>query len=64
MEIKYLKQNEAHKLNLTMENAKNQLKNYLKFDKELQNMDKLMLIAVVIVKDKIYWEEVSRNFEY
>jgi hypothetical protein len=62
MEIKYLKQNEAHKLNLTMENAKNQLKNYVKFDKELQNMDKIMLIAVVIVKDKIYWEEVSRNF--
>ncbi len=58
LEIKYLKQSEESRLSKIMELAKNQLKKYLTVDAELKTLQKLKSIAVVIVKDKIYWEEV------
>ena len=58
MEIKYLKQSESDKLDTTMQAAKNQLKGYLEKDTELQSLIKLKALAVVAVKDKLYWEEL------
>jgi hypothetical protein len=57
MEIKYLKQTDSDRLEATMIAAKNQLKGYLEKDTELQSLIKLKAIAVVAVKDKLYWEE-------
>jgi hypothetical protein len=56
MEIKYLKQTDSDKLQATMQAAKTQLKGYLDKDTELQSLIKLKSIAVVAVKDKLYWE--------
>ena len=58
MEIKYLKQSESDKLEVTMNAAKSQLKGYLEKDTELQSLIKLKALAVVAVKDKLYWEEL------
>jgi hypothetical protein len=58
MEIKYLKQSESDKLEATMLAAKNQLKGYLEKDTELQSLIKLKALAIVAVKDKLYWEEL------
>jgi hypothetical protein len=58
LEIKYLKQSESDKLEVTMQTAKNQLKGYVEKDKELQSLQRLKAVAVVAVKDKLYWEEV------
>ncbi len=58
MEIKYLKQSEAEKLEATMQAAKVQLKGYIAKDAALQSHLKLMAVAVVVVKDKIYWEKL------
>jgi hypothetical protein len=41
-----------------MQAAKNQLKGYLEKDTELQSLIKLKALAVVAVKDKLYWEEL------
>jgi hypothetical protein len=38
--------------------AKNQLQYYLEKDAELQSLKHLKAIAIVVVKDKVYWEEV------
>jgi hypothetical protein len=57
-ELKYLKQADEDLLKSTMQAAKSQLKNYLAIDIELQKLNKLKAVAVVAVKDKIYWEEV------
>jgi hypothetical protein len=58
MEIKYLKQSESDKLEVTMLAAKSQIKGYLENDAELQSLQKLKAVAVVAVKDKLYWEEL------
>jgi hypothetical protein len=58
LEIKYLKQGDFDKLEVTMNAAKSQLKSYLEKDIELQSLQKLKAIAVVAVKDKLYWEEL------
>jgi hypothetical protein len=58
MEIKYLKQSESDKLEVTMLAAKSQLKGYLEKDTELQSLQKLKAVAVVAVKDKLYLEEL------
>ena len=58
LEIKYLKQSESDRLEATMQSAKNQLKSYLEKDAELQTLQRLKAIAIVAVKDKIYWEEL------
>jgi hypothetical protein len=55
---KYLKQSESDKLDTTMQAARNQLKSYLEKDTELQSFQKLKAIAIVAVKDKLYWEEL------
>jgi hypothetical protein len=41
-----------------MQAAKSQLKSYLEKDAELQSLRNLKAVAIVVVKDKIYWEEV------
>jgi hypothetical protein len=38
--------------------AKNQLKFYLEKDAELKTLRNLKSVAIVVVKDKVYWEEV------
>ena len=58
LEIKYLKQSDEDKLQSTMLAAKNQLQSYLQKDAELQSLTHLKAIAIVVVKDKVYWEEV------
>ncbi len=57
-ELKYLKQSDETQLQTTMEAAKKQLRGYLEKDSELQSKQKLKAVAVVAVKDKIYWEEI------
>ena len=58
MEIKYLKQSDSDKLKSTMEAAKRQLQSYLEKDRELQSLKRLKVVAVVAVKDQLYWEEL------
>jgi hypothetical protein len=58
MEIKYLKQSDESQLKSTMHVAKTQLAGYLSKDTALSSQQKLKAIAVVVVKDKIYWEEL------
>jgi hypothetical protein len=58
LEIKYLKQSDEDKLQPTMLAAKNQLQFYLEKDAELQSLKNLKAVAIVVVKDKVYWEEV------
>ena len=57
-ELKYLKQADENEKDKTMESAKTQLTRYLELDTELKALQKLKVIAVVAVKDKIYWEEI------
>ncbi|MCS6905427.1 MAG: AAA family ATPase [Bacteroidia bacterium] len=59
LEIKYLKKEQESLLKEVMEEAKAQIKNYYQKDIVLQNKNLLHLIAVVILKDKVYWEEVK-----
>jgi hypothetical protein len=58
MEIKYLKQADENQLQSTMLAAKSQLKSYLEKDAILQSLQRLKAVAVVVVKDKVYWEEL------
>ena len=58
LEIKYLKQSEEGKLQSTMLAAKKQLQHYLEMDAELQSLKNLKAVAIVVVKDKVYWEEL------
>ena len=58
IELKYLKQAEQVQLQNTMQSAKDQLKRYLELDSVLQNLPRLKAIAIVAVKDKLYWEEL------
>lgn len=59
IELKYLKQSEEDKLQATMLAAKNQLKFYVEKDAELQSLKLLKAVAIVVVKDKIYWETID-----
>jgi hypothetical protein len=58
MEIKYLKKEEEGKLQETMQGAKAQLLRYYRSDPLLQSKEKLKLLAVVAVKDRLEVEEV------
>jgi hypothetical protein len=58
MEIKYLKQSESDKLEVTMNATKSQIKGHIEKEAELQSLQKLKAIAVVAMKDKLYWEEL------
>ena len=58
IELKYLKQSEEGKLQSTMLAAKNQLQHYLEMDAELQSLKNLKAVAIVVVKDRVYWEEL------
>ena len=58
-ELKYLKQADENQLQLTMQEAKTQLASYLEKDTHLKGLKKLKAIAIVTVKDKIYWEELN-----
>jgi hypothetical protein len=58
IELKYLKQSEEGKLQSTMLAAKNQLQYYLEMDAELQSLKNLKAVAIVVVKDRVYWEEL------
>jgi len=40
-----------------MQAAKAQLKSYLEKDTILQSLQRLKAIAIVVMKDKVYWEE-------
>ncbi|MCS6796843.1 MAG: ATP-binding protein, partial [Raineya sp.] len=59
LEIKYLKKEEEHKLPETMQEAKKQVLTYYQKDENLKNKVMLHLLAVVVVKDKIFVEKVN-----
>ncbi len=58
-EIKYLKQTDENQLQQTMDAARGQVIYYLENDPILKSHQKLKAIALVAVKDKLYWEEVA-----
>jgi hypothetical protein len=58
MEIKYLKKEQEHLLAETLSQAKKQLWQYFEQDEILQSKPMLHLLAVVVVKDEIYFEEL------
>ncbi len=58
IELKYLKKEDEHKLSQTMQEAKNQILLYYQNDAILQSKEMLNLVAVVVVKDKIFAEKV------
>jgi hypothetical protein len=41
-----------------MLSAQKQLQSYLEIDAELQSLQRLKAIAIVAIKDKLFWEEV------
>ena len=57
IEFKYLKKEEAKKLNEKKEEAKNQIEEYASFD-ELKNIPNLRKYTVVAVNDEIYVDEI------
>jgi hypothetical protein len=59
IELKYLKQSDEDKLQANMLAAKNQLKFYVEKDAELKSLKLLKAVAIVVVKDKIYWETID-----
>lgn len=58
-ELKYLAKANKAQLQAKMIEAKNQLQSYLDSDSILQQRDKLKAIAVVVLKDRVHWEELS-----
>ena len=55
-EIEHIKQlSDEDKLQSTMLAAKNQLQYYLEKDAELQSLKHLKAVAIVVVKDKVYY---------
>jgi len=59
MEIKYLKKANKAQLAQIQQEAKNQLLNYYHNDPELQSKTDLILLTVVIVKNKVYVQKVE-----
>ncbi|MCS6796852.1 MAG: ATP-binding protein, partial [Raineya sp.] len=59
IELKYLKKEEEHLLSETLQEAKNQVLGYYQKDENLQSKEMLHLWAVVVVKDKIFAQEVK-----
>ncbi|GAB4490530.1 MAG: ATP-binding protein [Raineya sp.] len=59
IELKYLKKEQAHELEKTMEEAKNQVLEYYKQDTSLQGKKMLHLLAVVAIKEELFVEEIS-----
>ncbi|PKQ69712.1 AAA family ATPase [Raineya orbicola] len=59
IELKYLKKEETHLLQSTMQEAKEQILHYYQQDTLLKSKEQLHLLAVVVVKDEIFVEEVK-----
>ncbi|MCS6796566.1 MAG: PD-(D/E)XK nuclease domain-containing protein, partial [Raineya sp.] len=59
IELKYLKKEEESQFSEKMQEAKEQILRYYNSDKLLQSKQMLNLLAVVVVKDKIFVEKVS-----
>ncbi len=57
-ELKYLKKEQAHLVSETMEAAKQQILSYYQKDTLLPSKAMLHLLAVVVVKDEVWVEEV------
>ncbi|GIV44364.1 MAG: hypothetical protein KatS3mg035_1487 [Bacteroidia bacterium] len=65
IELKYLKKEQSSDLERVKQEAKDQVLNYYKEEKRLQNKPYLHLLAVVVIKDEVFVEEVKRlNFPY
>ncbi|MCS6904885.1 MAG: hypothetical protein NZ576_05820, partial [Bacteroidia bacterium] len=58
LEVKYLRKEQEGFLAEVMERAKGQILGYYRQDSFLQNKRLLHLLVVVVVNDKVYWEEV------
>lgn len=58
LEIKYLKKEQAHLLEKTQAEAKAQLQHYLQHDESLHGKAELRALAMVIVKDEVFLEEI------
>ncbi|WP_448530371.1 AAA family ATPase [Raineya sp.] len=61
IELKYLKKEQTYLLSETLQEAKNQILSYYRQDKVLQSKEMLHLLVVVVVKDKIFVEEVEKS---
>ncbi|MCS6794770.1 MAG: ATP-binding protein, partial [Raineya sp.] len=61
IELKYLKKEEEGNLAVVMQEAKEQVWRYYAQDKVLQSKEMLHLLAVVVVKDKVFVEEVKNS---
>ncbi|GAB4344262.1 MAG: hypothetical protein OHK0038_24460 [Flammeovirgaceae bacterium] len=59
IELKYLKKEQEQQLSAAMQEAKEQILNYYRNDKLLQSKKMLNLLAVVVVKDKVFVEKVN-----
>ena len=57
IEFKYLKKDDANKLEETIEKAKNQIKEYSEFE-EIKNIERFRKYVIVCVNSKVYMEEV------
>ncbi|MDW8297623.1 MAG: PD-(D/E)XK nuclease domain-containing protein, partial [Raineya sp.] len=62
LELKYLKKEEEHLLTETLQEAKKQVLRYFQQDAGLQSKEMLHLVAVVIVKNKVFAEEIKTQF--
>ncbi|MDW8297621.1 MAG: PD-(D/E)XK nuclease domain-containing protein [Raineya sp.] len=60
IELKYLKKEEENLLESTLQEAQEQVIAYFQQDKTLQSKEMLHLLAVVVVKDKIFVQEVNK----
>lgn len=60
-EVKYLKKEEENLLEITQTAAEKQLRNYLEKDEILQGLTKLKAFTVVVVKSKVYMQEIVLN---
>jgi hypothetical protein len=60
IELKYLKKEQADDLERVKQEAKDQVLNYYQQEKRLQSKPYLHLLAVVVIKDEVFVEEVER----
>ncbi|GIV44355.1 MAG: hypothetical protein KatS3mg035_1478 [Bacteroidia bacterium] len=60
IELKYLKKEQSSDLERVKQEAKDQVLNYYKEEKRLQSRPYLHLLAVVVIKDEVFVEEVKK----
>ncbi|MDX2305487.1 MAG: AAA family ATPase [Microscillaceae bacterium] len=59
IELKYLKKEESKQLETTQQKAATQLRDYIRSEKRLTEMQNLKAYTLVVVKDELHWKEIS-----